>query len=117
MPGGEGATTESTLGGSERRSPRHPPPVTRRDDSFTRSESTSGGASAAPGVALGACRRTRVRAPALPAPSVPGGGSEGAAEAPFDGLSMSGIEKLAFGLFLAGTVLFFVWVAVLTLKK
>jgi hypothetical protein len=53
----------------------------------------------------------------LPAPSVPGGGSEGAAEAPFDELSMSGIEKLAFGLFLAGTVLFFVWVAVLTLKK
>ena len=30
---------------------------------------------------------------------------------------MSGIEKLAFGLFLTGTVLFFVWVAVLTLKK
>src|SRR5437879_2460750 len=25
---------------------------------------------------LGACRRTRVRAPALPAPAVPGGGSE-----------------------------------------
>jgi hypothetical protein len=30
---------------------------------------------------------------------------------------MIGIEKLAFGLFLAGTVLFFAWVAVLTLRK
>jgi hypothetical protein len=30
---------------------------------------------------------------------------------------MSGIEKLALGLFLVGTVLFFVWVAVLTLRK
>jgi hypothetical protein len=30
---------------------------------------------------------------------------------------LSGIEKLAFGLFLAGTVLFFVWVTFLTLKK
>ena len=30
---------------------------------------------------------------------------------------MSGIEKLALGLFLAGTVLFFVWVAILALRK
>jgi hypothetical protein len=30
---------------------------------------------------------------------------------------MSGIEKLAFGLFLAGTIVFFVWVAILALKK
>jgi len=30
---------------------------------------------------------------------------------------MSGIEKLALGLFLAGTVLFFVWLAVLALRK
>ncbi len=30
---------------------------------------------------------------------------------------MTGIEKLAFGIFLAGTVLFFVWVAVLALRK
>jgi len=30
---------------------------------------------------------------------------------------MSAIEKAALGLFLAGTVLFFVWVAVLTLRK
>ena len=30
---------------------------------------------------------------------------------------MIGIEKLAFGIFLAGTVLFFVWVAVLTRRK
>src|SRR5204863_9273922 len=34
--------------GSARRSPRHPPPVAGRADSLTRSESTSGGASAAP---------------------------------------------------------------------
>jgi len=30
---------------------------------------------------------------------------------------MTGIEKLAFGIFLAGTVLFFVWVAILALRK
>lgn len=30
---------------------------------------------------------------------------------------MSGIEKLAFGLFLAGTIVFFVWVVILALKK
>jgi hypothetical protein len=30
---------------------------------------------------------------------------------------MSAIEKLAFGLFLAGTVIFFVWVAVLAIRK
>lgn len=30
---------------------------------------------------------------------------------------MSGIEKLALGLFLAGTVLFFVWLAVLALRR
>lgn len=30
---------------------------------------------------------------------------------------MMGIEKLAFGLFLVGTILFFVWVAVLTFRK
>jgi hypothetical protein len=30
---------------------------------------------------------------------------------------MSGIEKLAFGFFLAGTVAFFVWVAILTIRK
>jgi hypothetical protein len=30
---------------------------------------------------------------------------------------MSASEKLAFGLFLAGTVLFFVWVAVLSMRK
>ena len=30
---------------------------------------------------------------------------------------MSGIEKLAFGLFLVGTVVFFVWVAVLAIRK
>jgi hypothetical protein len=30
---------------------------------------------------------------------------------------MSGIEKLALALFLAGTVAFFVWVAILALKK
>ena len=30
---------------------------------------------------------------------------------------MSGIEKLALGLFLIGTVLFFVWLAVLALRK
>jgi len=27
------------------------------------------------------------------------------------------IEKLAFGLFLAGTILFFVWVAILAFRK
>src|SRR5207247_11428250 len=36
------------VGGSDRRSPRHPPPVAGRADSLTLSESTSGGASAAP---------------------------------------------------------------------
>ncbi len=30
---------------------------------------------------------------------------------------MSGIEKLAFALFLGGTVVFFVWVAILTIRK
>ena len=30
---------------------------------------------------------------------------------------MGGIEKLAFTLFLVGTVLFFVWVVFLTLRK
>jgi hypothetical protein len=30
---------------------------------------------------------------------------------------MTGIEKLAFGLFLAGTIIFFVWVAILTFRK
>lgn len=30
---------------------------------------------------------------------------------------MSGIEKLAFVLFLGGTVGFFVWVAILTVRK
>jgi hypothetical protein len=30
---------------------------------------------------------------------------------------MTGIEKLAFGLFLAGTIVFFVWVAILTFRK
>jgi hypothetical protein len=30
---------------------------------------------------------------------------------------MSAIEKVAFGLFLAGTVVFFVWVAVLAFRK
>ncbi len=30
---------------------------------------------------------------------------------------MSGIEKIAFGLFLAGTILFFVWVAILAFRK
>jgi hypothetical protein len=30
---------------------------------------------------------------------------------------VSSIEKLSFGLFLAGTILFFVWVAVLTLRE
>ncbi len=30
---------------------------------------------------------------------------------------MSGVEKLAFALFLGGTVLFFVWVAILTIRK
>jgi hypothetical protein len=30
---------------------------------------------------------------------------------------MSAIERLAFGIFLAGHVGFFVWVAVLTLRK
>jgi hypothetical protein len=30
---------------------------------------------------------------------------------------MSAIEKLAFGVFLAGTVIFFVWVAVLSFRK
>ena len=30
---------------------------------------------------------------------------------------MTGIEKLALGLFLTGTVLFFVWVAILALRK
>ena len=32
-------------------------------------------------------------------------------------LTMTGIEKLAFGIFLAGTVLFFVWVAILAVRK
>ncbi len=30
---------------------------------------------------------------------------------------MSGIEKLAFSIFLVGTILFFVWVAILTFRK
>jgi hypothetical protein len=30
---------------------------------------------------------------------------------------MSMAEKVAFGLFLAGTVIFFVWVAVLAIRK
>ncbi len=30
---------------------------------------------------------------------------------------MSGIEKLAFVIFLGGTVIFFVWVAILTIRK
>jgi hypothetical protein len=30
---------------------------------------------------------------------------------------MIGIERLAFGIFLVGTVLFFAWVAVLTFRK
>ncbi len=30
---------------------------------------------------------------------------------------MSGIEKLAFGLFLVGSIFFFVWVAFLALRK
>jgi hypothetical protein len=30
---------------------------------------------------------------------------------------MTGIERLAFTIFLVGTVLFFVWVAVLTFRK
>jgi hypothetical protein len=30
---------------------------------------------------------------------------------------MTGIEKLALGLFLAGTIVFFVWVAILTFRK
>jgi hypothetical protein len=30
---------------------------------------------------------------------------------------MTGIEKLAFGLFLGGTIVFFVWVAILTFRK
>lgn len=30
---------------------------------------------------------------------------------------MTGIERLAFGLFLTGTVVFFVWVAVLARRK
>jgi hypothetical protein len=30
---------------------------------------------------------------------------------------MSGIERLAFGLFLVGTVAFFVWVAFLSFRK
>ena len=30
---------------------------------------------------------------------------------------MSAIEKVAFGVFLAGTVAFFLWVAVLTIRK
>lgn len=30
---------------------------------------------------------------------------------------MSGIEKLAFVLFLGGTVIFFVWVAILAIRK
>jgi hypothetical protein len=30
---------------------------------------------------------------------------------------MSASEKLAFGLFLAGTVVFFLWVVVLTIRK
>jgi hypothetical protein len=30
---------------------------------------------------------------------------------------VSGIEKLAFTLFLAGTAIFFVWVAILAMRK
>jgi hypothetical protein len=30
---------------------------------------------------------------------------------------VSSVEKLAFGLFLFGTILFFVWVAVLTFRR
>jgi len=30
---------------------------------------------------------------------------------------VSGIEKLALGLFLAGTVLFFAWVAILAIRR
>lgn len=30
---------------------------------------------------------------------------------------MTGVERLALGLFLAGTVLFFAWVALLALRK
>ncbi len=30
---------------------------------------------------------------------------------------MSAVEKLAFGLFLAGTIVFFVWVAILAFRK
>jgi hypothetical protein len=30
---------------------------------------------------------------------------------------VSGVEKLAFGLFLVGTVAFFVWVAILAIRK
>lgn len=30
---------------------------------------------------------------------------------------MEHLESLAFGIFLVGTVLFFVWVAILTLRK
>jgi hypothetical protein len=30
---------------------------------------------------------------------------------------VSGIETLAFGLFLGGTILFFVWVALLTFRR
>lgn len=30
---------------------------------------------------------------------------------------MSAVEKIAFGLFLVGTVLFFLWVAVLAIRK
>jgi hypothetical protein len=30
---------------------------------------------------------------------------------------VSGVEKLAFGLFLAGTVAFFIWVAILAIRK
>ncbi len=30
---------------------------------------------------------------------------------------MSGIEKIAFGLFLVGSIVFFVWVAFLALRK
>jgi hypothetical protein len=44
----------------------------------------------------------------------------GTVEAPSDWASeaaMTGIEKLAFGLFLVGTIVFFAWVAVLALRK
>jgi hypothetical protein len=30
---------------------------------------------------------------------------------------VTGIERLAFGIFLAGTIAFFVWVALLTFRK